>query len=126
MGRTVSTAFRPGRRRDPQVVLVCCAYCRRPAARFQVSWAGAFDPRVRPGNDRRVQRVWEEATRPPRRLNYRLWCGRSKCQSTYVLQREELEPALVRAAIVGDRRVILPKDARIGSNVPRVFNPAAL
>jgi hypothetical protein len=43
-----------------------------------------------------------------------------------VLQRDELEPVVVRAAIVGDRRVILPKDARVGSNVPRVFNPAAL
>jgi hypothetical protein len=80
---------------------------------------------VKPGDDR-AERVWEETGRPPRRLNYRLWCARRTCRTTYVLQRDELEPVVVRAAIVGDRRVILPKDARVGSNVPRVFNPAAL
>jgi hypothetical protein len=80
---------------------------------------------VKPGEDR-VERVWEETGRPPRRPNYRLWCARNTCRTTYVLQRDELEPVVVRAAIIGDRRVILPKDARVGSNVPRVFKAAAL
>lgn len=127
MAVTAARRGRPDPRRNPKTVVICCAFCRKPTAKFDVTWADTFHPRVKARPHARVVPPWEEAVGRPRRLiDYRLWCSRATCQTTYVLEGDCLESLLVHAARARQRRAMLPKQARLGSLVPRVFDPSVL
>lgn len=114
---------RPG---DRRTVLLCCAYCKKPAARFQITWANTFVAKVRRSEVAKPRAPWEDAVQRPRASDYRLRCTRSTCASSYVLERESLEQMLVRTARAGLRRAVLPKEAVFGSRVPRTFSRRAV